>query len=70
MDQSPRYSARNTTTTLMRFSTVAEWMCCVVSSRVCRKEGKGVAIICSTGTPAGMEGGRGKGNETGKRGVD
>lgn len=31
-------------------------MCSAVSSRVCIKEGKGVVIMCRTGTPAGIEG--------------
>lgn len=30
-------------------------MCSIVSSRVCIKEGKGVVIMCSTGTPVGIE---------------
>lgn len=37
---------------LVRFSTVGGCMFSSVSSSVCQKEGKGVVMMCSTGTPA------------------
>lgn len=48
----PRYSAKKTTSTLVRFSTVSLWILSALSSTVCRYDGKGVGIMCSTGTPA------------------